>query len=682
MSEKKKKGIPTDIESEMQQDADSDESKFTTHLDNTDTTADEEYLEATLFRGESDAKNDSDSALMDDATSDNSAGDDSNDQDETVSAVDSATDDDSSPAEEYDREETRQTSGDNTAVAMTSENTIERMSNRETSDSKIPRRPKVTKTTGAKVHEGVGHSRLNTAKGRKQRSVDDSAVPKITHRPSIRNGTMYEIPASWSRFFVPWFVPHQTFKLKSVAEARNRILYAPTKHMMSDGIGHSMASLNYEIRVAHGFGLAYSHRVSMYSSLSVNSPLAVEDFFGWGEGVPMLREQIMRRVCRSEYKNDREWAVGNFERRFDCNTCASIRPGNNLGVDKLVELPTQLCIKCVGGRPYRSGDLCARERLEYIKQHNDSNTLFQLPVKDCASPVSDAQFGDTKHYFFHKYWEKHAFPKPLSAMMNRGAERRNITRTMNLAEHELNIAVHVRRGDFFNPEVRIKRKMFTDKAYASLICRMLQVAADVGGVFAELPVRIHIFSEGRVMRIGISSHSVSTQDHKYYDFNGAARDAGWWERLIAHTARQELKNAGLAGVAKQDEAASLRWKDAASMESVLKRLSVRLRISEPTLASMHEMASADLFIGSKSGLSTNAVWALTRGVSLLPSGAPVNSEGMAGGKEKNRICCTVSFDPDTFDFDASKLVEYWRAYTAANGNSARAAVAAKAASRE
>lgn len=573
---------------------------------------------------------------------------------------------------------------DSAAVAATSTDMVESEINGDKRGSRKTRGSTVTQREEPNVKKNGVHSRTKFAGRQGERSVDASAVPKTIHRSSIRNGTMYEIPASWSRFFVPWFVPYQTFKLNSVSEARNRILYSPTKHMMSDGIGHSMASLNYEIRVAHGFGLAYSHRVSMYSSLSVDKPLAVEEFFGWGERVPAQRRQLMRQVCRSESKNDKDWAADKFERRFECNTCASIRQGNALGIEKLVELPPQLCIKCVGGRPYRSSDLCARERSDYVKRHNDSNTLFQLPLKDCAVPVSDAQFGDTKHYFFHKYWERHAFPKSLAAMMKREVQERNVTRSMKLVEHELNIAVHVRRGDFFNPEVRIKRKMFADEAYATLICRVLQVVGEVGGVFAELPVRVHIFSEGRVVSTGISTHSVASQNNKYYDFNGAPRDARWWERLIARTARQQLKHARHAGAdVKPQEAASLRWKDLASLVSVLQRTSVRLRISEPTLASMHEMASADVFIGSKSGLSTNAVWALARGVSLLPQGAPVNSEGMAGGRMINRICCTVSFDSDTFDFDAAKLLEYWRAFSDANSNSARAAVAAaKAKTRE
>jgi hypothetical protein len=424
------------------------------------------------------------------------------------------------------------------------------------------------------------------------RAVNFGDKPRRLEVP-LENGTVVKVPPSWSRFNTPWFVPPRTFRLKSLAEARYRVLYSPFRHAMSDGIGHSMAVLNYEIRTAHSLGVACSHRASNYSSLTATDVAAVEDFFGWGAGVAIQRAELQRSVCVPEGGPDAGWPSESWPGRFQCNTCAAIRDGNKFGIKGLVQVPSSVSYECVNKT--RPQAVCRRETAAFVREHDRSHTLFQLPTEVCARPVSDSQFGDTKTYYWHKYWDRHAFPSAKRAA-SAGA-----TRDVQLSEATLSIAVHVRRGDFLDPAVRKKRLVIPDETYAHLICRAVQVVQDEGGVFSRMPIHVHIFSEGRVVdRASVSTHGVDGQNKQYYDSGGAPRGAAWWASLIGAAARGGALQAAVAA-----------------------RLRVRLRIAEPTLASMHDMVSADVFIGSKSGLSTHAIWAVARGVSMIPRGAPV-----------------------------------------------------------
>lgn len=511
------------------------------------------------------------------------------------------------------------------------------------------------------VEENVEEDTMVTG-GRRRKDINIQARPQQL-KTTLGNGTVYKIPASWPRFHTPWFVPHLTFRLKGLAEARYRVLYSPFRHSMSDGIGHSMAVLNYEIRAAHGLGLACSHRVSNYSSLSVGNARAVEDFFGWGVNVAAHRTELQHHACKSERGDGSKWSSDSWDGRFQCNNCASIRQGNKFGIRSLQEVPTHLSYECVNGT--RTHKVCNSEREAYIAKNNEDHTLFQLPTDVCAKPVSDSQFGDTKTYYWHKYWDRHAFPNKHRKADTPAGQR--ATRQLTLSEQELIIAVHVRRGDFLVPEVRVKRVVLPDETYAALICRALQVVHDEGGVFSTLRIHVHIFSEGQLVDKGaISTHTVEGQNSLYYDFNNNSRDDVWWTKLIETTARKQLAQS----------AAPLKWKNEKVMKALMSRLSVSLRIAEPTLASMHEMVSSDIFIGSRSGLSINAVWALARGVSLMPKGAPIDSEGLLPGGARERICCTVGYHPSSLALNAAKLREYWHAYAEANRDSVERALAA------
>lgn len=495
-----------------------------------------------------------------------------------------------------------------------------------------------------------------------QPSLGHTALPNTPLQ--LNNGTTVYVPEHLSRFHVPWFVPHKSFRLKSLREANYRVLYSPVRHAMSDGIGHSMAIMNYEIRVAQKLDIAYSHRISNYSSLTENDTSAVEDFFGWGGNVGLNRSDLQKEACIPEGGQASAWSSDVFSRRYHCNICANIQNPNKYGLKRIVNLDESVTYQCVNRT--RTHQVCDADIANFLEKHDRSHTLFQLPTEVCDKPVSDSTFGFTKVYFWHKYWDRHSHHVQLES----GLSNAPSTRTLSLSEDALTIAVHVRRGDFIHePAVRKKRIVIPDEAYAHLISRALQVVHNEGGVFSKMGIHVLIFSEGRVVESGpLSSHSVSAQDKVYYDSTGKERSFEWWEKLIAESAGQQFAK----DVARS--ATGPLWRSKEALRNVMGRLEVQLRIAEPTLQSMHEMASSDIFIGSKSGLSTHAVWALSRGVSLIPSGAPIASEGMPTGPAKERICCTVGFDVQSLRFNTEKFRTYWHAYAVANGPSAARAV--------
>lgn len=482
----------------------------------------------------------------------------------------------------------------------------------------------------------------------------------------LNNGSTVLVPEYMSRFHVPWFVPFKSFALKSTREANYRILYSPVRHAMSDGIGHSMAIVNYEIRVAQKLGIAYSHRVSNYSSLTESDVNAVEEFFGWGGNVGLTRSELQKEVCIPEGGEGTKWASELFSQRYRCNICAKLRRPNKYEMKHIVDLDESVSYQCVNGT--RTHQVCDADIAKFLKKHDKAHTLFQLPTEVCEKPVSDSTFGYTKVYFWHKYWDRHSH----YARQRNGLPIIPGTRSLSLSESSLTIAVHVRRGDFIHePAVRKKRTVIEDKKYAILISRAIRIVQDEGGVFSKMPIDVIIFSEGRVIENGpLSSHSVSAQDKQYYDSEGKRRTYKWWEKLITESAlKQFTKDATSTDPA-------VLWKDDATLRKTMSRVKVQLRIAEPTLQSMHEMSSSDIFIGSKSGLSTHAVWALSRGVSLMPSGAPIASEGMPIGPAKERICCTVGFDVRTLRLNTGKFRMYWHAYALANAASAARALKA------
>lgn len=200
---------------------------------------------------------------------------------------------------------------------------------------------------------------------------------------------------------------------------------------------------------------------------------------------------------------------------------------------------------------------------------------------------------------------------------------------------DMNLAVHIRRGDFFNES---SRRMFSDAVFARTLADAMDIVDSAGGIFSKAVPVVHIYSEGKLLPDrAVSSHDVDGMDNIYYDENQNPRSARQWQDLIK----------------------SMQKSDERLQNSMRNRVKVRLHISEDTLANMHEMVSADIFVGSDSSMSLGPVYMLSRGVRLLATHPLRRADRLYAG-----------FDPQTGELtNAEKFYRSWMIYEAANGPS-------------
>lgn len=451
---------------------------------------------------------------------------------------------------------------------------------------------------------------------------EDKHEPVILNTSNFRGGLSYQLPSESNRMHSPWFRPPDV-RLLTPEESNYRYLYAPTRMATSDGIGHSMGVVNYAFNFALRFNLTYTHRVGFYSSLTAYDRLAVENFFGWGDG-EVSRIQVQTEGCRPE---NGTWPPK--KQIYQCHICKEPLAGGAMQIKHFVNIPVHMEFNC-----HCSEERCLVLTAEYLRKHSDSHTIFQTPRESCSGPATDGDFLKTKNLFFHKYWNRHG-------QLLWGDKTVETTRPIRYKESELNVAIHVRRGDFLDAATRSMREITEDAVFAKILVDALSIVHEIGGVFANMPVAVHIYSEGKLSSGRVSSvHAINLQDRNYYDSNGIVRDTSWWQQLINNT----LTN----------------------VTHSLPKIRVVFHISEETLLCLHEMVSADIFIGSKSGMSTALVWSLSRGIVLIPPSGPLNSER---GKKGN-ICCSIPFKNRDGSFPHQLFRKYWEVFVAANALSA------------
>ena len=235
----------------------------------------------------------------------------------------------------------------------------------------------------------------------------------------------------------------------------------------------------------------------------------------------------------------------------------------------------------------------------------------------------------TRGFFHTKYWNRHGrqgfwWPHP---------EARERVYAVNYSEKDLNIAVHVRRGDFFSER---KRKMLKDSTYAKIIADVLDMVEEESGPFSRVRPVVHIYSEGRKVYQGGFLHDTSHMDRLYYDENGIPHTEDHWRKLLDRYAKH------LSGH---------RWPS---------KVEVVMHISGDTLTDLHNMITADIFVGSESAMSVGLVRSLSRGVTVLP-GFPDHDD---------YECCSTRFSSNEgILYSRGQFLRKWRAYEAANGAS-------------
>lgn len=457
-------------------------------------------------------------------------------------------------------------------------------------------------------------------------------IPSVLYQPEIHGGTIYQIPAGWNRFHSPW-MKRPTVHFRNPIQSRHRYLYSVTRIGTSDGLGHSMGVINYELNIALQFNLTYTHRVGRYSSLTRKDPMAVEDFFGWGDN------EVPRRLIQEQGCIPMNGTWPESKDIYSCHVCQAPKVNGSLAIKHLVHIPVELETMC---RYIHSK--CKQKTIHFLNSYSNSHTVFQLSQSKCGPPVTQSTMLDTKDFFYHKYWKKHG-QLPWDQQAQHSSINTLHRRPIRLDTNELHIAVHVRRGDFLQKRNRGKRKITHDQTFATVISRIVTSIGKLGGVFSRLPVTIHIYSEGNLVRSKVlSTHSVDVQDKTYYDSHGTPRNESWWKDIILQKVVNESNS---------------------NRVNIIPNLDVRLHISEETILSLHEMISADVFVGSVSGMSSNLVWSLARGVVLIPhTGSIDNERGKRGS-----ICCSIPFDNDSGYFSKRLFEAYWIAYSRANKRS-------------
>jgi hypothetical protein len=389
---------------------------------------------------------------------------------------------------------------------------------------------------------------------------------------NINKAVEFRRRARPSRYLQPWQVVPR-LHLPSLECARHRVLYSPLRVLGSDGLGHGMATKNSEITTAIRLGVAYTHRAPKFGSLSLRNDQVMEDFFGWGRG-EMSGERFHAENCEPTPAPREGEGIDAGTR--DCNICSSIKESTALGMERLVEVPEDLSF-----RQFHDTDAQVRE---LVMQNNGSHTVFQMGRRRCGSYPILVDFSRSRPWFYHKYWAQHAvaeddfktqsyalYGAPNAAPQDEGGpvSASLADNPLQFNDHELTIAVHVRRGDFFKAT---NRKMINDTTYVSIIRNVQDLVEEAGGPFAAMPTAVYIYSEGRP-KVGKTflTHIRTALTSEYLDVNGVVQDAKWWQSLIRQARPQE------------------RGRPVTRRDKTPKVPRVELRISRPTIETIHQM---------------------------------------------------------------------------------------------
>jgi hypothetical protein len=381
-------------------------------------------------------------------------------------------------------------------------------------------------------------------------------------------------------------------------------MFSPFRVRQGDGLGHGLATVNMEVVAAIRLGLTYTHRRPKFGALSDEDPDAIEIFFGWERNELSAKAFYETNCIPTPHPRG-------------CRICGGLSKRSKM--TSVVQLPSDII----------TGARADDALLHFLAMNNQSHTVFTIESSICSTSPAYSEFSLSRPWFFWKYWDSRA---QMQGLVDPSSP--NETTVQDFNDKEISIAVHVRRGDFFDQK---KRKLLNCSTYAQIIRTVQGIIEDGGNRFSRMPVAVYIYSEGRPKDgYDFGTHDVRRLSEDFLDENKVVRGAEWWTDLLVRTPPQN------------DRTSDRRRQPAIPR--------VELRISKPTLSTTHQMIAADVFIGSLSGLSTNLVRALSRGVQIHPGSAlPVN------------YCCSVSADAKNGMFEREAFAALWSDYALAHG---------------
>lgn len=385
-----------------------------------------------------------------------------------------------------------------------------------------------------------------------------------------------------SRFIQPpiWRTRRQTFFISapSLQESRNRAYISVLPVLASDGMGNGFTTVNFEFLLARLLNVTYIHRVARYGSLSTESDLlAIERLFGWDRH-PYIRKNFLQTVCAEiEMQHAPNCGRPNQKSASVQSTypvCKKLR--RKASFKHIVNIPRTLSACLIG----KMTSNCTEEITKFSREHSKEQTLFQMIPDQCGNVYRNPDFRRTGVWFRNMYWNRHMKSTALTG-------GKNVTRVINgFREDTLQIAVHIRRGDFFLSKQRV---LIGDEVYADVIAAVTRVARKMFGETVGIRAIIHsegVPSDGT--RIG-HKHNMSVMESIYVDENQVKHGDGLehWKKMMRRRGVGHVK--------------------------------ISMQVGTDTIGAIHAMSCADVFIGSMSSMSRTLVGELARGVVLLPS---------------------------------------------------------------
>lgn len=487
-------------------------------------------------------------------------------------------------------------------------------------------------------------------------------VPEAIIEDEIYPMTIRRVPKSMRRFDYPWRLPKRV-RMPTLRESNYRILYTPLRDNSGEGLGHAMATINADFTTALRLNLTYSHRIASYGSLTRPSEGnesyahagAIEQLFGWGvREIP--RERVQFSICSDEVMQpgNNICRICNSstlqKRRREFNLVQSPRKRWALRIEHVINIPARLSY-----RYPKSIEGVSNAVTEFIRKNDKAFTVFSMPSEYCMYSPAFSKFSPmSRSFFFHKYWDAHAVKAGGAAVRERGAEGMNtesfdafvkrvahgtviqpMGRRKGLArlrEDRINVAIHARRGDFFIAG----RPMVSTQVFARVVRTvMAKVINERQDGFSRWPVTVRIYSEGGEVKGGgfVAGHDVQKMNDQFVDNDGVHLSQSDVLRMFRED-DDGLGNVFAGG------------------------LDVELRVSENTVLSVHEMVAADVFVGSRSGLSHGTVASLSRAAFCLVPWSDADGEGSI-----------VLFDDDggdVSDDDLSSMRNLWHAFVEAH----------------
>lgn len=434
------------------------------------------------------------------------------------------------------------------------------------------------------------------------------------------------IPVLYERHVLPWrkypdLHPTAVDPGLSPATSRHRYLVSSAGRDVGDDLGERFLVLNYERALAPSFNLTYVHRSAQYGTLTAFRRHAVDRFFGWSrERGRESRGAFLRKVCAK--KGKRKVRNGCSETTVFCKR---LIPRNGI-VERLVQIPVDVaaCFTDAG-----DSQRCMDALAAFAERYSEPHTMFYTPTKLCSRTLTLSDQRITHSWFFNRYW-----PRP---------------RTSRLDPRFVNIAVHVRRGNFLH---RRYREPILDTTYAKVIRRIASIVSeeeledvvDPARAPVDLKFKVHVYSQGLfqprtshpVIRFLVGRglfgrHNVNDYGTKYVSEQGVETPDGYWERLLGN----------------------------------LSRISVDLHVSEDTLEGVEQMIAADVFVGSDGPLSVYIAAQLSRGIPFLPVRPPhslSSNRTIRWGPYANDVAASSMGGADDPYFDLEAFRKVWREY--------------------